>query len=213
MISLIHPSRGRPQQAFDTMTKWIDRAGAHVEYILSLDEDDPTLPDYRRLFNGQKNIIIDKNTSVVEATNVAAKCSTGNILLYLSDDFLCFDGWGYELEKEFGKYKGPVLLKVDDCLQKFTVPVLTIPIMSRELYQLLGYFWHPAYKSMHVDVDLYHTVKKLGALKFAPHMKFPHEHVSIGKAKDDETYRRSAANWNQGLEVFNRRKKLNFPVL
>lgn len=212
MITLLHPSRGRPKQAFDTMTKWVKLSGVPVEYILSIDADDPTLPEYRELFNGMK-IIIDKNTSVVEATNVAAKCSTGNILLYLSDDFDCFDGWGYEIEKEFAQYAGPVLLKVDDCLQKFTVPVLTIPIMSRELYTLLGYFWHPAYKSMHVDVDLYHTVKKLGALKFAAHMKFPHQHVSIGKAKDDETYRRSASNWNQGLEVFNRRKKLNFPIL
>src|SRR5690606_13234289 len=211
VISLIHPSRGRPQQAFDTMTKWIDRAGARVEYILSLDEDDPTLSEYQRLFNGQKSIVIDKNTSVVEATNVAAKCSTGNILLYLSDDFDCFEGWGYALEKEFSLYSGPVLLKVDDCLQRFTVRILTIRIMNRECYDRLGYFWHPDYRSMWVDCDLYETASRRKMIQFAPHLKFEHLHPSNGKAKTDETYTRSAANWNQGKAVFDRRKRVNFP--
>src|SRR5690606_19913049 len=123
MISLIHPSRGRPQRAFDTMNKWIDRAGARVEYILSLDEDDPTLSEYQRLFNCQKRMLIDKITSVHEATNVAAKYTPGNILLYLSDDFDCFEGWGYAIEKEFSIYSGLVLLKVADCLQRFTIRI------------------------------------------------------------------------------------------
>jgi hypothetical protein len=90
--------------------------------------------------------------------------------------------------------------------------VLTIPIMNRQLYERLGYFWHHEYKSMHVDVDLFYTCQKIGAIKNCEYLKFPHEHPANGKAPDDETYRRSAANWNQGLEVFNRRKALGFPI-
>ena len=212
MISLIHPSRGRPKKAVDTAIKWVRNSGidvTQIDYILSLDSSDPKLNEYWIEWDCE---IIKDNKSVVEATNRAAVESKGDILIYLSDDFDCPNNWAQLVIEEFKGATGPMLLKVDDCLQKFQIPVLTIPIMNRELYELLGYFWHPDYQSMFCDVDLYYTVQKLGALKFAPHLKFPHNHVSIGKAENDETYRRSASNWNQGQEVFNRRKAAGFPV-
>ena len=82
---------------------------------------------YQHFYKGMY-VVEGVNSSVVEATNRAAKYAKGDILLYLSDDFKCPDNWGasiYQSVKDFG----PVwLLKVDDCLQQFEVPVLTIPI-------------------------------------------------------------------------------------
>lgn len=206
MITLLHPSRGRPEKAFQTACEWIEKAGKEVEYILSIDNNDPKYSTYwlqRVALPDRENYILHSdNKSVVEATNKAAKLATGNILLYLSDDFKCFDNWAVAVEQEFKKHSGPTLVKVDDCLQKFHVPVLTIPVMNRECYEQLGYFWHPGYKSMFVDEHLYWRSKKLGFLKFAPHLKFEHQHVSVGKSEDDETYRRSAANWDQGKALF-----------
>lgn len=211
-ISLIHPSRGRPKKAYETARQWVDNSGlllGHLDYILSLDESDPELKNYWVEWDCE---IINDNKSVVEATNNAAKEAKGDILLYLSDDFKCPDNWGQLILKEFEGVTEPMLLKVDDCLQKFNVPVLTIPIMNRALYEKLGYFWHPEYKSMFCDEDLFWTAKKLGALKLAEHLKFPHEHVSTGKAENDDTYRRSAANWEQGKAVFAKRKAAGFPL-
>lgn len=213
-ISLLHPSRGRPDQASKTLGYWLDEIGpVQWEYILSCDSDDPALSAYNP-YKGAQNMrqIVNDNKNVVQATNVAAKISSGDILIYLSDDFDCPDNWGELVLKEFENENRPLLIKVDDCLQRFDASVLTIPIMNRALYERLGYFWHPAYKSMFVDEDLYWTARNLGALKFCPHLKFPHEHHSIGKAQNDETYRRSEANWNQGKEVFARRKAQKFPV-
>lgn len=214
LISLLHPSRGRPQKAVSTAKEWIEKAGVQVDYRLSIDSDDDKKNLYpSAVFNGQSDfILISPNKSVVEATNIAAKQAKGDILVYLSDDFKCPDNWGRLVLREFENENRPCLIKVDDCLQKFHVPVLTIPIMNRALYERLGYFWYPDYKSMFVDEDLYWTSTKLGALKNCPHLKFPHEHCSVGKAENDDTYKRSAANWNQGLEVFNRRKAAGFPI-
>lgn len=212
LISLIHPSRGRAEKAFKTLINWGINCGYGVdefEHILILDSDDKELPKYLDKFDG---VIVNNNSSVVEATNHAAKKATGDILIYLSDDFDCPENWGALVLKEFEGEDRPLLVKVDDMLQKFDVPVLTIPIMNRALYERLGYFWHPEYKSMFVDEDLYWTTRKLGALKFAPHLKFEHQHVSVGKAPDDETYRNSAKNWDQGKAVFAKRKALGFPV-
>jgi hypothetical protein len=199
-------------------------AGCEVQLIVSVDLSDSTKDEYvnryaefikqedAEYFDNTFVLTRNDNHSVVEATNRAAMIADGDILVYLSDDFKSPDNWGQLVMKEFENENRPLLIKVDDCLQKFDVPVLTIPIMNRALYERLGYFWHPEYKSMHVDVDLYHTVRKMGALKNCPHLKFPHEHPANGKAPDDETYRASAKNWNQGLAVFNKRKAAGFPI-
>jgi glycosyltransferase involved in cell wall biosynthesis len=211
-ISLIHPSRGRAKKAHETFLEWMKKApmGSGVEYVLSVDSSDPELEKYKGW--GCDCIYVFDNNSVVEATNIAAKKATGDILLYLSDDFKCPNNWAQLIIEQFQGVTTPMLLKVDDCLQNFGVRVLTIPIMNRQLYEKLGYFWHPGYKSMFVDEDLYNTAEKLRALKFAPQLKFPHEHVCDGKAPDDETYRRSSANWNQGQEFFKQRKAAGFPL-
>jgi hypothetical protein len=154
--------------------------------------------------------LIGDNNSVVQATNRAAQASDGEVLLYLSDDFKCFEGWGLKVLEQIELDK-PQLIKVHDCLQAFHVDVLTIPIMNRKLYEALGYFWHPEYKSMWVDCDLHHVVKNMGALKLCPELEFEHQHYSVGKAIKDETYQRSDANWNEGQQLYLERKRLNFP--
>lgn len=204
MISLIHPSRGRHQKAYETAKKWIDCAGVQVEHVFSLDESDPFHQSYQTI----DKLIVNPNECVVQATNHAAKASTGDVLIYLSDDFDCFQDWGIKIEEICAKYSGEYMIKVNDGLQKFENQVLTVPIMSRPLYERLGYFFHPDYKSMWVDVDLYYTTVKY--IKLHPEVTFQHNHYSNGKAKKDETYTRSDGFWNQGKAVLARRRQQRF---
>lgn len=220
MISLIHPSRGRPQKSFDNVVRWTDRAANdNLQVIVSCDYSDKDLDDYLLIykpiddrFGDLFEVTVNPNDSVVQATNRGCHAAAGEILVYLSDDFDCPENWDQLIESEFTGVRSPMLLKVDDCLQRFDVGVCTIPIMNRALYEKLGYFWHPEYKSMHVDVDLFETCKKIGAIKYAPHLKFPHNHYSNGKAAHDETYKRSEGNWDQGLQVLKRRRAQGFPI-
>lgn len=223
MISLIHPSRGRAEKAFSTYKNWMQKRKYkgeydHIEYNLSLDSDDPTLERYKEIFPKDDfwtHTYINNNKSVVQATNYAAQWSNigeYDIMLYLSDDFDCPQDWDSLLMTEFVNWNTPALLKVDDCLQPFHTKVVTIPIMNRSFYRRVGYFWYPEYKSMFCDEDLYWTARKLEALRMAPHLRFPHLHYSVGKADHDQTYKVSESNWNQGKEVFNRRKKDGFPL-
>ncbi len=214
-ISLIHPSRGRAKKAKETLDFWLEQASGrvHIEHVLSCDEDDEQLQEYVKLFSTVLGGcgIAHKNTCVVEATNHAAKIAGGDIIIYLSDDFKCPKNWDLSIIEQIQNDK-PQLLKVDDCLQKFDVAVLTIPIMNRKLYETLGYFWFPEYKSMFVDEDLFWTVNNNGWLYLATDLKFPHEHHSIGKCENDITYKMSEANWNQGKELFAKRKMEGFPL-
>ncbi len=213
LISLIHPSRGRALKARATLDFWLSQASGTIpiEHILSIDNSDDQLPIYKQLFSSSPNScgIANDNTSVVDATNQGAKVAKGDILIYLSDDFKCPKDWDLRLVEEFDMDLA-MLLKVDDCLQKFHVGVLTIPIMNRKLYNKLGYFWHPEYKSMFVDEHLYWICKNNSWLHFAPDLKFPHEHPCNGLAENDETYKRSAANWDQGKALFAKHKAEGF---
>ncbi len=213
-ITLIHPSRGRAEKAFKTYWHWMSLAvdKSNIEHILSIDIDDTNITEYRNAFKNYSTIIISNNTCVVDATNVAAKKATGDILIYLSDDFKCPMHWDQLLINRFKDVNIPMLIKVDDCLQKFHIAVLTIPIMNIQLYKKLGYFWHPEYKSMFVDEHLYWITHNNNWLSFAPELKFPHEHPCIGLAENDETYKRSANNWEQGKALFAKHKSLNFPL-
>ena len=216
LISLLHPSRGRATKSFENAKEWIAKAGVDVQLIVSIDESDPQRSLYEELyqeymgFRSLDKFIISDNKSVVEATNKAAQASDGEILLYLSDDFKCFENWGGEVLSAMEMSK-PQLIKVDDMLQQFGRDVLTIPIMNRKLYDALGYFWHPEYKSMFVDQDLFYTVMNMDAMKYCPEMKFEHQHYSVGKAIKDQTYQDSDANWDQGKVLYQSRKAQNFP--
>src|ERR1044072_7404142 len=127
-FTLLHPSRGRAQKARETAMYWIEKSsGKHeIEHIYSLDSSDPDVSKYKTI----NHLMVNDNSCVVEATNHAAKTATGDILIYLSDDFKCPDKWDLEiiqqLQLKLDRDDGLWLLKVDDCLQAFPVPVLTI---------------------------------------------------------------------------------------
>lgn len=214
MISIIHPSRGRSKKSVNNMRDWIRNSGCETELIVSVDSDDLHRDAYIEFYGDWHDtlVIVNPNTCVVEATNEAAKHAKGNILIYASDDFKTPVNWGQSIIQISKNYGPEWLLRVDDGLQKITADVLTIPIMSRALYERLGYFFHPAYRSMWVDVDLHWTAKNLGVLKYAEHLKFPHEHYCNGKAVKDETYSRSERNWDAGKALYEQRKRQNFPL-
>ena len=210
-ISLLHPSRGRPVKSFMNAMEWRDKSGIEdLEIICVVDSSDQTKEQYFRHYGSMCYETITND--VVAATNAAAKLSTGDILIYLSDDFMCFENWGLAVIQQFENENRPLVLKVDDCLQVFSTKIITIPMMNRALYEKLGYFFHPEYKSMFCDEHLYWVSHRIGAIKNCEHLKFQHEHHSIGKSKNDETYRRSEANWSQGKAVFQKHKAQGFPI-
>lgn len=217
-ISLIHPSRNRPEKARANYHTWLRQSSKchEIEYILSLDVDEPQSLWYTEYFNASGIKLAMSNPPdgyVVGATNEGAKLATGDILVYLSDDFGCPQDWDKLIVERMDITK-PQILKVDDCLQQFNVGVLTIPIMTKAYYDQYGYFFYPEYKSMFCDEDLYNVAKMKDQLVFAPEFRFPHMHPSNPDktlcGANDETYNRSAGMWNQGKEVLRKRKACNY---
>lgn len=204
-ISLLHPSRGRPQKALQAINLWKSRAsGKHkIEHILSIDYSDTELDNYKRQdYEGWTVILCSENENAVQATNKAAKISHGDILVMLSDDFECPQDWDESIAKVYEYQSG--VLKTFDGLQKWLV---TLAIMDRKYYEAQGYFYYHAYQHLFCDTEMTHKAELEGKLIKRLDLVFPHKHYSTNGNHQDETTKRANATWNQGEKIYMARVK------
>lgn len=205
-ISIIHPSRSRPDMAFETYLKWESKSQTQLEYILSVDESDPKLDEYYKLFQ-DINVVIweNNNKSAIEAINNAAKLCTGDLIVVVSDDFDCPPDWDLQLIKHL-EGKSNFIVKTKDGMQP---TIITLPIMDRVYYERFGYIYHPGYKHMFCDTEMTAVAEMTGRVIKLPLM-FRHNHYLTGAMKKDAVNEKNDATWNQGETLFNERKKIDF---
>jgi len=213
-VSLIHPSWGRPAMCRQCIYMWMDYFSKHndLEYILSLDTDNAKeyLPVIRELV-GKLNlkVVIYPNPNMVHALNNAAKLATGDILIYVSDDFECFANYDIAIQKAVGEKKDWALFVSDGIRDD---DVQTISILSKEYYDRFGYIYYPEYISMWADPDYTETAKRTGKVIKALDLTFQHRHF-MG-ASDDATYQKqnSSTAWDHGEKLFYERAEENFGI-
>lgn len=206
-ISIIHPSRNRPQQAYNTMQRWIGNADNQIEYILSIDSSDIEIARYTvNALPGTKFCVHD-NKSAIEAINNAAKVATGDLLIVVSDDTDCPEHWD-SLLLGLLYDKSDFVAKVDDGLQPTLV---TMPVMDRVYYERYGYIYHPDFLHMHCDEELTCVALMTGKYIKLP-LIFPHNHYTTGKTKKDELNARNDATWAHGAATLERHAKNNFGI-
>lgn len=206
-ISIIHASRGRPDMARETRVNWmLKSSGKHeIEYILSIDQDDPTLHKYQELFNDP---LISDNKSAVQAFNTAAEYATGDIIVAISDDFSCPENWDDEIVKHSAGRKNWIM-KTQDGTQGW---IITLPIMDRVYYESLGCIYFPEYLHMFCDTEMT-CVADLTGRKITATLRFDHNHYSTGRTAKDWVSERADKTWNQGEALFISRARKNFDLL
>jgi hypothetical protein len=217
-ISVIHPSRGRPEQAYKTVFNWVGKCDKeNFEYILSLDEDMYEFMKYNPRFGylGFPKVIYSPNKSAIEAINNAAKIAIGDLIIVISDDTDCPEHWDtsllqqieYTEDQQYAPLKD-FCIKTDDGLQP---TLITMPIMDRVYYERYGYVYHPDYKHMFADQELTAVAMMTGKY-IKLDLKFPHNHYSTGKTPKDAINSKNDATWSQGERLFNERLKTNFGI-
>lgn len=207
-ISLIHPSRGRAELAKHVYDNWMDKADnpESIEYILSIDTNDPQRVDY--LFTFDCEVIVNGNKSAIEAINNAAKVATGELLIVVSDDFDCQKGWDTKL-LSYLKGKEDFIVKTYDGLQPW---LITLPIMDRKYYERFGYIYYPEYKHMFCDTEMTCVGDLLDKTILVP-LLFQHKHYTqAGGIKKDAISVKNDATWGQGEKLYLSRIKNNFGI-
>lgn len=209
-ISILHPSYKRPALARACYGSWTRKLSKTEdrEYILCLSANDPTLDEYKRLFeNEEVKIVIHPENGWVKQLNLAAEHSVGNWLVCIGDDFDCPMYWDEELLQHL-KGKEDVIVKTQDGTQPW---IMTLPLMDRKYYNRFGYVIYPEYKHMWGDTELTHVADLVGRVVNVP-MLFPHNHYTTGKMKKDEVNLANDSTWNQGESLYVQRAKNNFGI-
>lgn len=223
MISILHPSRQRPEKSLETCKKWIERAGTDdIQLILSIDKDDPdrdtyfdnnhvALWDLMGLAEDEDSLkmrtIACNNKSAVDAINKAADEAIGNILIVVSDDTDCPENWAVDLQKSV-EGKTDWIAKCPDGIQGW---IITMPIMDRWYYNRFGYIYYPEYSHMFCDTELT-CVADLLKRRIDLGINFPHQHYSTGASVKDAVSEKADATWTQGEDLFLSRLKKNFDL-
>lgn len=207
MISILHPSRQRPEKSQTTIQRWRQRAYAtDYQIIVSLDDDDPTIERYQNLHDPEVVIIINKNRSAVDAINAAANVAMGDILVVVSDDTDCPIAWDDKIIQAC-KGREDFVLKVNDGIQPW---IITMPIMDRKYYERFGYVYFPEYLHCFCDTEFTHVADISNRVIWRNDIMFTHLHYCVGKNKKDQINERADSTWSHGKSLYLKRFRENF---
>jgi hypothetical protein len=213
-ISIVHPTRGRPEQAARVRKQWLDAAAnpERIEYIFAFSEDDENtrgiLYRFRHALSPAGHLEQVGGT-LVENYNAGVRASTGKIILTVQDDLHCPLHWDAQIEAALaGKLDKPAALQVrdgyrtDDLLITFCVTRPTL-----DLFGFDGGIACPEYHGVFVDNDYTRLVQQHGIL-VPSDITLRHEHPAWNPAVPmDPTYaiENSDAGYRYGNEVYTRR--------
>jgi hypothetical protein len=171
-----------------------------IEHIFAVDADDEEAEVFLRF----PSIIMDNDGGPVAAWNTAAKSSTGQIMVQLSDDWKPFRGWDTAIVDAIGDASKSAVLAVSDGHRKDDL--LCMAILTRARFeQQCKFLFDPEFFSMFSDNWFSHEAFRDGVVIDArDKIAFEHQHPAFGKAQMDETYARSNASehYEKGAEIF-----------
>jgi len=200
-ISILHPSRGRSEQAFLAMCNFTDMMSHTIdyEYILSVDTDDKSPYTFIDVGFGERyKKIINDNHNVVQAANAAAEIATGDILILISDDFTAHRHWDITITQALEGKSG--ILKTYDGVQRW---IVTLPIMTGDYYDEQGHIYYPKFEHMFCDTDQTHKADLEKKLIIRNDIVFLHHHYSTeGGWPKDAISRKADLTWKQGEAVY-----------
>jgi len=200
LISLLHATRGRPQQALIVRAQWLGTADhpEQIEHIFAVDGDDAetleATADLRR-------VVVRKPKGCFRAYNLAAKKATGDILFPIEDDLMAPAHWDTLTLEAFAGHSEPAAMLVDDSLGNTAIEW----VFNRAFVEARG-LYSDDYWGLFGDTELRERLRKDGVTRLPSRLLLDHRHHSRGLAQFDETYHRKGLRYGEEMAVYERRK-------
>lgn len=215
------PTRARPAQAFEVLSKWRSMASEHVSIEVVIDADDMSMNNSQilsRLSDLDCFVTVGHHKNKIDACN-GGRLDDWQVLVLASDDMMpVVQGYDFKIleafEKHFPLFDGALCFP--DGYNKEHVkegePVTcTLPIIGRALYEDYGrVVYHPGYKSIFCDTDQTFLFTKMKRMVFVDEMIVEHRHYAAGKAQFDKLYQENDRHNVADEKLFEERRKRGF---
>ena len=189
-ISIIVPSRGRPEKLLQMMNSVLECATLPklIEFVIYLDNDENS--DYQ-IFNDKAVIVVGERTFMGKMFSSCIQKSNGKTILICNDDVVArTKGWDEILYNNLQSFPDNVFLMYPNDLNK-GADLCTFPIFSKEFFNKYPGILPEDLTLIDLHLkDLFFQLHGLGSkrIKYLHNVVFEHLHYSIGKSNIDTTY-------------------------
>jgi hypothetical protein len=188
-ISVVCPSRGRPELAKRMIDSLLKDPGVPVEILLYLNDNDPKLEEYKKIIN-PKHYEVGIDRSPVYTWNQLAKKAKHDIIFLMGDDAVVETPmWGEIIIEEFNKYPDKIVL-VSPKAGEFGKHKCPHFFLHKNWIKALGYFVPIFFHHHYIDYwvrDLAVSVKR--------YIHLPDFVMPIINNVGDETITRYTTSW------------------
>jgi len=205
MISIITPTRGRPELAKRMYESALSTAKQpeNLQILFYLNHDDEKLEHYKSLIS-EKNYYIGPDQSTCYSWNLMCEKTTNDIVMLVGDDVqILTNNWDQLIVEEFQKYNDKILMvvpkdgrnkeKLGDEVKLWEDKPLGSPhfALHKNWINTLGYFLPPFFWHWYVDAYTQKVARKLNRCLYLPTVEF-----KAKKIVDDPTAQKVRGNLN-----------------
>lgn len=198
-ISLLAPTRGRPDQAIRLALSVLQTASQpkRVELLFYVDNNDAEQTNYIQIFQQHQpqfdrflrcSLMMGEPIGISKAWNELAARSQGDLLIMAADDQTYNTaGWDDRLLSETQRFEDEIFCAwFND--GHWGKRLCTFPIVSRRWCLTLGYFTTGLFECLYDDLWIMDLAQRLDRLHYIPDVLTEHLHWSYGKSEIDATY-------------------------
>lgn len=190
MISVLLPTRGRPNNVERLLRSIEDTTTTDVDVIVYVDNDDPTRErTVEHVFNFGGRVVDGSRVVLSEMWNRCYEHATTDVVMQCGDDIVFrTSGWDELVLTEFERYPDRIaFVHGDDGFQHDKIG--THGFLHRNWVDIVGYFVPPYFSSDYNDLWLTEVADALGRRVYLPTVYTEHMHPVVGKGPLDQTHR------------------------
>lgn len=189
MISVLVPTRGRPDNVRRLLSSAFDTSETEVEFVFYVDEDDP-LGDQTLDVAAREGATVNIGPRVVlsEMWNECWKLARFDVAMHCGDDIIFrTPDWDVRVLEVFDRYPDRIaFVHGRDGFQDAKIG--THGFLHRRWVDAVGYLVPPYFSSDYNDLWLTEVADALGRRVFLPNVYTEHMHPVIGKGPWDQTH-------------------------
>jgi hypothetical protein len=214
------PTRNRKNKFFKVLRQYQNLCEDldNTYFLITLDNDDESMnpSNVEGIFNTFKNVkvIYGTSNSKIHAVNRDIELvNDWDIVLLASDDMTPkvkgYDNIIRNKMKEFYSDTDGILWFNDGFQGE---KLNTICVLGKKYYERFNYIYHPDYKSCWSDNEFMEVGKILKKQTYIDSVIIKHEHPDWGYGNRDQIHTNNINDYQYDLEVYNRRKEINFEL-